>query len=261
MRRAAQRVARARLHLFACLFALEASCITEQRYHVLDQRVQLTADAQPAYFVDEDEPVYRVDAPFTLRITPPDPAAEARLASAPAELRAPYPRLAWVALHDLELELDYALSNDADEPITALITINGINEFHFYAPGPEQLHQWERRVALGPRERITGSITELELDEVAIDLATVVNGPENSNLVVDRRSQSSLDPRVRPFIPKAVPGLVGLRAGLEAGRAQPLTLTLTIRVQDHDGRAAARGEPAWLLPEPQPFVPVVPVEE
>jgi hypothetical protein len=246
--------------LLSCVLAAAVTqgCVTEQRYHVVGELVQLTADAQPAYVTEDDDPVYRVDAPFTLRISAPSEQASTRLSSAPAETRAPFPRLPWVALHDLGLQVDYALTNASDNDLSALITLNGINEFHYYAPGPENFHQWERRVALGPRQRVTGIVTELELDELAIDLATVVNGPLNSNLIVDRRSQSSLDPRAQPFIPQVIPGLVGVRAGLETTVAENLTLELTIRVKDFADRAAKRGEGSWELPEPQAFVPIVP---
>jgi hypothetical protein len=247
--------------LLACgalLSVVTAGCITEQRYHVLGESVRMTPDVAPAYFTEDDEPVYRVEAPFALRLTPPSARTLGSLAAAPASARMPYPRLPWVALHDLAVQVDYALTNESDRAISALITLNGSNEFHYYAPGPENLHQWERRVALGPRARVTGSITELELDEVAIDLATVVNGAPNSNLVVDRRSASSLDPRVQPYIPRTIPGLIAVRAGLETQVADNLTLELYVRVQDYEGRATARGDRAWEPPAPQPFTPIVP---
>ena len=238
--------------------ACAAGCVEEQRYHVVDETVQLTADAQPAYVTEDDEPVYRVDRAFSLRLTAPSSAALTRLAAEAQGRMLPFPRLPWVTLHDLDLQLDWALTNEGSVPLVAMITLNGVNEFHYYAPGPENFHQWERRVAVAPGQRVHGSVTELELDEVAIDLATVVNGAPNSNLVVEARSQSSRDERVRAFIPAVIPGLVGIRAGLETGAAVPLTLELSIRVQDHGDRAAKRGEARWEIPAAQPFVPVVP---
>lgn len=244
----------------ALTLGLTPGCLVEQRYHQLDSSVELTADAVPSFFTEDDDPVFRIDAPFILRITPPSDADLARLTRAVAGRTMNYPRLPWVALHDLELQLDYALRNDSEEPITVLITLNGVNEFQYYAPGPEDLHQWERRVALVPQQRITGTLTELELDELAIDLATVVNGAPNSNLVVDRSSQSSRDPRVKPFLPSVVPGLVAVRAGMETNRAAHVVLTLSIRVNDLGDRAQPRGDRFWTLPEAVPFTPIVPEE-
>jgi hypothetical protein len=230
-------------------------CLEEQRYHVVDEVVELTADAVPAYVTEADEPVYRVDRAFTLRITPPTADQLTQLAARAQGTR--YPRQPWVMLHDLELQLDYVLTNDSDDALTPLVTINGINEFQYYAPSPESLHQWERRLAVAPHQRISGTITELELDEVAVDLATVLNGAPNSNLVVDRNSQSGRDPRVQAFIPDVIPGLVGVRAGLETTVAQHVILEVTIRVQDHGERAAHHGQRAWRLPDPAPFTPIV----
>lgn len=237
---------------------VSVSCIEEQRYHVVGETVVLSAATPPAYVTDDDEEVFRVERAFSLRISEPNARELAALAGEARASALPYPRLPWVALHDLELQLDYALTNESDEPLVAMVTLNGVNEFHYYAPGPENLHQWERRIALGAGARVHGTVTELELDELAVDLATVVNGAPNSNLVVETRSQASRDERVQPFVPAVIAGLVGLRAGLETTRAVPLTLELSIRVQDHGERAARRGERAWQLPVAEAFVPVVP---
>jgi hypothetical protein len=243
---------------FALALGFTLGCLAEQRYHQLDKTVELTADAVPSFFTENNDPVYRIDAPFPLRITAPSEGELARLTREATGRTMNYPRLPWVSLHDLALQLDYALSNDSEQPITVLIALNGVNEFQYYAPGPEDLNQWERRVALAPHQRITGTITELELDEVAVDLATVVNGAPNSNLVVDRNSQSSRDPRVTPYLPSVVPGLVGVRAGMETSRAAHVVLELTIRVNDLGDRAQPRGARSWALPEAAPFVPIVP---
>ncbi len=251
-----------RLGTQALWFALGLpACLEEQRYDVVGETVELTADAQPTFVTEDDDPIFRVDRPFSLRITPPTQADLDRLATGAAGRNLPFPRLPWVALHDLDLQLDYAITNRGAQPIVALVTLNGVNEFFYYAPGPEDLHQWERRIALPPGARVNGTDTELELDEVAIDLATVVNGAPNSNLVVDAQSQSGRDPRVQAYIPAVIPGLVGVRAGLETTRAENLTLEISIRVQDHGDRATKRGEARWELPAAQAFTPIVPEDD
>ncbi len=238
-----------------------SACLEEQRYDVIDEPVQLTADAQPTFVTDDDKQIFRVDRLFSLLLTPPTQGDLDRLTAEAAGRMLPFPRLPWVNLHDLDLQLDYALTNQGGAPIVALITVNGVNEFFYYAPRPEDLHQWEWRVSLAPGQRVSGTVTEPELDEVAIDLATVVNGAPNSNLVVDAHSQSGRDPRVKPYIPSVIPGLVGVRAGLETARAEDLLLEVTIRVQDHGDRASKRGEKHWDIPPAQPFTPVVPEQD
>lgn len=247
-----------RLSTASILLGSASGCLQEQRYHVLDASVEMTADTPVFFVTEDDDEIFRVDAPFELRITPPSDSAFAALSEPPATDYAPFPRRPWVARDDLTLQLDYAVENHGAETVLVTVTLNGINEFHYYAPGPENFHQWERRVSLSPGARVHGTVTDVELDEIAVDLATVVNGAPNSNLVVDARSQSARDPRVAPYIPKLIPGLVGIRAGLETSRALPLRLELSIRGTDHHDRAAKRGEHAWTLPEPQPFTPIVP---
>jgi hypothetical protein len=236
-------------------------CLEEQRYLGLNQPVLMTPAVPVAYVTEDEDPVYRIDREFPLAITPPSAAQLAQLGADAAGRMLPFPRLPWVRRHDLELQVDYAVSNQSSEALTATVTLNGINEFFYYAPGPENFHQWQRRIALLPGQRVHGTVTELQLDELAVDLASVVNGAPNSNLIVDPASQSGRDPRVAMYIPSVVPGLVGLRAGLETMRNVDLTLELTIRVQDHEGRASVRGDDHWQLPTPTAFVPIVPVAD
>jgi hypothetical protein len=238
------------------LLPLLGACVQEQRYAIENQAVALTAGTAPAAMNEDDDPIFIVTRDFELPITPPPAGQLARLTANAQGRELPFPRLPWVELHDLELQLDYALANQSDGDVVAMVIINGRNEFNVYTPGPEDFNQWERRFALGPRERVTGTITELELDELAVDLATVVNGAPNSNQVVHFQSQSGRDDRIQQYIPAVVPGLVGLTAGIQAGEAADVVLEISVRVQDHGGRAAERGKRRWdPLPEPTAFIP------
>ncbi|MDB4974238.1 MAG: hypothetical protein JWN48_2579 [Myxococcaceae bacterium] len=250
----------------ALLLCLLAGCLEETRYVVSDASVTMTPELAPAFVTEDEDPVFRIDGVFPLRVTPPKAAELDKLGARAQGMMLPFPRLPYLALHDLELQLDYALSNQSDRALVATVTVNGINEFVYYAPGPEQSHQWQRRIALTPGQRVTGTVTDVELDEVAVDLATVVNGAPNSNLVVDFQSQSGRDVRVQPFIPRVIPGLDGVRAGIESmgdgegAKAPALTLELTLRVQDLNDKACKRGQKPWVLPEAAPFTPIVPEE-
>ncbi len=246
------------LVLVLVLGGLEGSCVLEeQRYVVENEAVALTADT-PAAFVDEDDnEFFVVQRHFGLPISRPSQAQLDRL-NVPA---APFPRKPWVEREDMELQVDYVLANLDDSTLVATVALDGENEFFAYAPGQDDFHQWERRIQLGPRQRVTGSISELEMDEVAIDLATVVNGAPNSNQVVQFESQSGRDPRIKRYVPKTVPGLVGLRFGLITNQAGNVVLELSVRAQDHGSRLSERGDGRWQPPAPMEFVPVVPEEE
>lgn len=244
----------------ACATSL-AACVEEQRYAVENEAVALTADAEPAFIDDDDNEIFIVTRNFALQISPPAAAKLAQLTSAAQGKDLPFPRLPWVELHDLELQVDYTLANQGDEAVTASILLNGRNEFNQYTPGPEDFSQWEQRFLLEPKQRVHGTVTELEMDEIAIDLATVVNGAPNSNEVVHFSSQSGKDTRNRQYVPSVVPGLVGLSAGIMTSAAADVVLEISIRMQDHGDRAAPRGKTRWELPEATPFVPIVPEEE
>ena len=248
-----------RVSLAAC--SVLVACVEEQRFLVENEAVALTTDATPVLVGDDDDAFFVVERRFAFSIRPPTDAMLARLAESAGPLMLPYPRVPWVARKDVELQLDYVLANLEDREVSAGIQVNGFNEFHEYAPTPEDFSQWERRFVLGPKERVSGTITELEMDELAIDLATVVNGAPNSNQVVQFQSQSGRDPRVAPFIPAVVPALVGVRAGITASEAADVVLEITIRAQDHGDRIPSRGEARWELPTPELFAPVVPDED
>ena len=235
-------------------------CLEEQRYVVENQALAITSTTPVAFVDDDDNPFWVVERAFELPITPPSQTKLDALAQEAQGMNLPFPRVPWVKRDDLELQVDYTLANlDGNEKVVG-IRVDGINEFNVYTPGVEDFHQWERLVQLGPKQRVSGTITELEMDEVAIDLATVVNGAPNSNEVVHFLSQSSLDKRIKPYIPKVIPGLVRLRFGLITGQMGNVVLEVSVRAQDHGDRLAERGKRRWQLPAPMPFVPVVPEE-
>ena len=179
----------------------------------------------------------------------------------------PWDRRPWVTRGDYEVEVDYVLVNLEDSVTDVTIVINGINEFDEYVPGfavdedeiVPDFSQYERRVELEPQERRFGTIREESLDEVAVDLATVVNGATNANQVVHPDNHSSSDPRSMRSVPSIVPALTGVRAGLVvlgSAEAPPpsVLVELTVRVRDERGVLVDPAD-AWDTPEPALFFP------
>ncbi|MBJ70646.1 MAG: hypothetical protein CMN31_04780 [Sandaracinus sp.] len=215
----------------------------------------------PAFFETEDAALFLVEERIELPLRAPTDAQLAELSEGAEEL--PWARRPWVERHDYELELDWVLINLDDEGRTVTITVNGINEFHEYMPGfvvddeevIAEFAQWERTVRVGPQERLFGTIREEQLDEVAVDLATVVNGVSNANQVVHPDNHSSRDPRSMQFVPAIVPALTGVRVGLRSAGAGNLVMEVTARVRDTEGRVVSNVENAWELPEPEIFMP------
>ncbi|MEM1414190.1 MAG: hypothetical protein AAGH15_04790 [Myxococcota bacterium] len=220
----------------------------------------ITADTAP-FLQTEEATVFLVEERLLLPLRAPSDAQLAELATEAEDL--PFPRRPWVTRGQYAIEVDYTLTNLDDAPRQVTFTLDGINEFHEYVPGfavdgdevIADFHQFERSVVLGPLERLGGTVREELVDEITVDLATVVDpGVTNPNRIVHPDNQSSSDPRALPFIPRIVPALVGLRAGLLASGAGNVVAELTFRVRDDAGRLVA-DDRAWELPEPTPFFP------
>jgi hypothetical protein len=253
------------------LVVLDVAC-DDDRVYVGDDalyQVALTAETPPAVQGEEGGAIYIVETRAELPIREP---TSQQLAGRNEGARAyddlPFPRLPWVERGELELQIDFTLVSLDDEEREIDVIVNGANEFHEYVPtvaiideDPVPLHaQWEKRYTLAARERRSGTIREEELDEVAVDLATVVNGAPNSDQIVYFENKSDSDPRSIPFVPEIIPSLIAVRIGLRASEAAPILLEATVRVRDVGAKLAADDEPRMRL-EPEPFEPVVPEDE
>jgi hypothetical protein len=245
--------------LCACLGLF--GCLEEQRYAIERETISLSEDAAPAFVDENNDPVFVSQRSFELQIRPPRDERLRELAERARGLELPFPRLPWVDRDDIELQVDYAVENRSEQRVAVMLFVDGRNEFHVYTPGPNDFHQWERRFLLEPGERVSEVITELEMDEIAVDLATVVNGAPNTAQVVHMSSYSGRDPRVAPYIPAAIPALVGMSIGVQTNQAANIHVRVSVRVQDHGDRVCKRGERRWELPEPEVFTPVLIEEE
>lgn len=220
-------------------------------------------ESTPAAFESEDGAIYIVETRVELPILQPtEMAIQDRREGARSLENYPYRRLPWVQRGDLETEIDFTLSNLDDTEREVAVIVNGFNEFHEYMPGvtviddtpTPDFSQWERLYSLEPLERIERTIREEELDEVAVDLATVVNGAPNPHQIVHFENKSSDDERAQAFIPDVVPGLVGVRLGLRSTSQARILLEATLRVREVQERLADP-EDARMRIRPEPFVP------
>ncbi|MCA9600611.1 MAG: hypothetical protein KC417_01230, partial [Myxococcales bacterium] len=75
----------------------------------------------------EDTAFYFIESRFEIPLLRPTDAQIRALYETPAP---PFPRSPWVDRDDLPMEVDWTLTNLADTPIDATLTLNGINEFH-----------------------------------------------------------------------------------------------------------------------------------
>lgn len=177
----------------------------------------------------------------------------------------PWERRPWLERHDYELEIDWTLTNLDDVEHTLTLYVNGRNEFDHYLPqyGRDlaglvpDTNQFERTLALAPLGELAGTIREDQLDEVAVDLASVVNGASDPAYLMTHAS--ALDPDSAALVPPIVPGLTMLYVGLQVLRplgseldpdlaGANVVLEFSVRVRDRAGR---------LVAEDQAFLPNV----
>jgi hypothetical protein len=253
-----------RAHSRCVLLALFLTACRVEPEYIGDGKlyqVAITRDTAPALEIEEEAALFIVETRAELPVREPTAAERAELARASN----PYPRLPWVRRDDIAIQVDFTLTNLDDAPRNIDVILNGANEFHEYVPrvlmDEEQaipLHaQWERRYDLGARQRLAQVVREEELDEMAVDLATVVNGAPNSDEIVYFENNSASDPRAKPFIPKIIPGLIALRLGLRATQAANVLLEVSVRVRDEADKLADDDE-ARLEQMPALFETVLP---
>lgn len=250
----------------AACAALLTGCLEEQRYVTPEEggtwAIAIDEDT-PAFFESEDGNVYLVEERIPIEFREPTDDDLALLEEQAAEVDpAPFGELPWLQRGDIEIQVDWTLSNLSDEAVTTSLAINGFNQFHEYNPGIQvvddelqiDFSQWERTYRLGPMERRSGTIREEELDEVAVDLATVINSP-NPNQIVYFENQSFNDRRSQMYMPDVIPAIVGLRVGLRSLSPAPVVLELTVRVRDVRGVLVQGEDEPWMAPQPALFGP------
>lgn len=254
--------------VFAAVLA--SGCVQEQRYITPEGGgpwAFAVDESTPPFFTSRDGTLFlveqRVEIPFR------EPTAEEQAATGDiGDAQIPYAYLPWLKLGDIEVQLDYTVSNLAtDRTVDVAVTINGFNEFTEYVPGVQVIENrivpdfsgWERTIRLGPGERHSGTVRQEELDEIAVDLATIVNGAPNANQILHPQSQSAIDPRSQMYIPDVIPSILGLRAGMrvEADPDAPPTLVmeLTVRVRDVRGVLVQGDDDPWVPPAPAIVMP------
>lgn len=248
---------------------LAGGCLDETRYVGPGEQGEgvwsfAIDETTPAFIEGDDGALYIVEerVEFDFREPTEDELMEM---GEVGDLQVPYGTLPFVRRGDIEIQIDYTLSNIGDSSVVAGIMVNGINEFHEYVPGAEIVDDelvvdfsgWERTIRLGPGERVNGTIREEQLDEVAVDLATMVNGAPSANQIVYFQNQSSIDPRSQMYIPDMVPALTGVRVGLRSETNQvPVVAEISVRVRDFRRVLVQGDDEPWPLPAPEIVSPL-----
>jgi hypothetical protein len=271
--------------LLLALVAVASSACSSTRNERLDPAV-VAMDTSVAPIYDDGElTLYEVKSSVRLPVIAPGQANWDELWRTNVE---PFGRLPWVTNRDLEVQVSFTLSNlDAAEHVVEVL-LDPWNEFGRYWPGlqvvdadngellPNLSGINERFLLPGVREgeasRITGTFTFDDMDEMAIDFATVMNIIENlqppadlgetdprvtyANHAFSRQNRSYNSPLVAPYRPQVIPGLVGFDFGLRTEEPANIALEVLVEVVDVDGKKLMQDSEDPALPIPQEQITV-----
>ena len=270
----------------------------EQERNLEPSQVGLTPEVAPI-FDDGETQLFEVKRGFQFPILQPDGATMGGLNQMATE---PYGRMPWITNRDVKVQLTWTLSNLDDAPHVVEVLIDPWNEFGRYYPGMtltdaedqtfeqnfsgiDRLYVLEGKGS-GAASRRHGTFTFADMNEMAIDFATVQNmikfpppppngAPVDPDMMVDSLptyvnhafnfiNHSYDDVLIAPHIPVVIAGLTGIDFGFrltEAAGADPeqrkVALEIQIEVVDlGQGRVQESGSSETLLEETTEVVTV-----
>jgi hypothetical protein len=242
---------------------------------------------------DQETTIYQVERPVSLPIAAPSPADLAALAMSQVP---PYARMPWITNNDVKVQMAWTVSNLDGAAHNIEILVDPWNEFARYVPGVNvgeeatipNLSGIDLLIRVEGRQRISGTFTFDDMDELAIDLATVqsillanppppatgmaaaapsgpnVNGMVNHAFELHNRSSDG-DVLIGSYIPSTVAGLIGFDLGLRTYAPAKVAIEIVVEVRDAQG---GRVDPAmplkidgsmWLVPEQALMAPTTSV--
>jgi hypothetical protein len=215
----------------------------------------MTATMAP-YYSDENITIYEAKIPVPLPVKMPSASDLAGLGGTPAGT--PYPHAPWLLASDEILEVHYTISNIDSTDHNATLLIDPWNEFVRWDPGVSVVSDEETTpnygydlVFLVPAlSRVQGTVTQDDMQEIAIKLASVENllmgpnapaagdggmggdGADDPNAASDntptgydttsiannifnpQNRSNGNDPIYTPWIPPVIAGLTGFDLGI-----------------------------------------------
>jgi hypothetical protein len=244
----------------------------------------------PPIFDDGETKLYEVKRGLQFPIVQPDPTTMSSLMSTPMD---PYGRAPWLTTADAKVQLTWTLTNvDPDEHAVEVI-IDPWSEFGRYWPGMQVTNAAEQKLkpnlsgidvmyplegnGAGDASRRSGTFTFSDMEEMAIDFATVLNLREfpppppmdadpaegNSNLIayvnhafnVQNRSYSDLYIQAGSathkgsYVPGTIAGLTGIDFGIRTYEPANIAMEVSIEIVDlGNHRVQEAGSSSLLLP-------------
>jgi hypothetical protein len=228
--------------------------------------------SDPPLYDDGETTLYEVKRPISLPINPP---LDADL-SVLSPVVPPYTRTPWITIKDVKVQVTWTISNLDKQAHNVEILLDPWNEFARYVPGVSvgeeetvpDLSGIDLLMRVEGMSRKKGTFTFEDMDEVAIDLATVqaiIAGSmgmgtmdEGVNSLVNHafeiHNRSSDDRLVKAYIPGTIAGLVGFDIGLRTFEQSNVALEIVVEATDHAGNRVSTDRPLkidgtmWITP-------------
>ena len=240
------------------------------------------AETVPPIYDDGELTIYEAKTQLMLPIIAPSDAQLDRLSEEPSD---PFQRQPWVTHDDVGVQVTWTLSNLDAADRSVWVMIDPYNEFGRYEPaitvtddeavrdlsGIDMLFLLPGTESdVGAEPRIIGTFTFDDMDELALDFATVFKVIEDAapvdeeeddprstlvNYAFNVRNRSYNSPLLDPYRPASVPGLVGFDFGLRTSQAANVALEIVVEIRDRRGdRVAQRGQTVRLLDPPEAVI-------
>ena len=229
----------------------------------------MTSEDPPLYD-DGETTLYEVKRPISLPIVQLSQADMMVL----SPVVPPYTRTPWITTKDVKVQVTWTISNLDKAAHNVEILLDPWNEFARYVPGVSvgeeetvpDLSGIDLLMRVEGMSRKKGIFTFEDMDEVAIDLATVqsiiagsmgtmdegINGLVNHAFEIHNRSSD--DRLVKAYIPGTIAGLVGFDIGLRTSEQSNIAVEIIVEVTDHAGNRVSTDQPLkidgtmWITP-------------
>jgi hypothetical protein len=247
------------------------------------------AETVPPVYDDGELTIYEAKTRLMLPIIAPSDAQLARLSQEPSD---PFERQPWVTHDDIGVQVTWTLSNLDATDRSVWVMIDPYNEFGRYEPAivvtddeavrdlsgidmlfllpGTRMPGTEREGAAAAEPRIVGTFSFDDMDELALDFATVFKIIEDAaptdeaeddprstlvNYAFNVRNRSYNSPLIAGYRPAAVPGLVGFDFGVRTDEPANVALEIVVEIRDRRGdRVAERGQTVRLIDPPEAVI-------
>lgn len=222
-----------------------------------------------AIYDDGETQIYEVKKGLSFPILAPSAAVRSQLAKVDDE---PYGSQPWVTTDDIEVQVTWTISNLDDRQHDVELLVDPWNEFGRYYPGLQLTNPEEQKYmpnfsgidkryiveasSAGESSRAHGTFTFSDLNEMAIDFATVMDLIKNppppmgggdpdkmedptviyTNHAFHWQNRSYNDLLVKPWIPSTIAGLTGLDLGFRVYEPVNVAIEVEVEVVDKNGR-------------------------